>query len=87
MNHYANIRQHIKSGDLLAWSHRAPWWASLRDCKIALVRLFTRSEYCHVGIAWVLGGRVFVIEAVKPEVRIYPLSKLAPFYWVQVPAQ
>ena len=85
MNHYPNIRQHIKSGDLLAWSHRAPWWSSWRDFKIALVRLFTRSEYSHVGIAWRVGQRVFVIEAVMPAVRIFPLSQVLPFYWVPMP--
>ena len=40
------------------------------------------SEYSHVATAWVVGGRVFVIEAVVPLVRIYPLSKLGEFYWV-----
>jgi hypothetical protein len=85
MNHYQNIRQHIKSGDLLAWSHRAPWWSSWRNFKIALVRLFTRSEYCHVGTAWRVADRVFVIEAVMPAVRIFPLSQLTPFYWVPMP--
>lgn len=44
------------------------------------VRAFTQSEYSHVGTAWVIGERVFVIEAVTPLVRIFPLSKLLPFY-------
>jgi len=77
---YAEARPLIRSGDLLAWSHRAPWWRSWHDCKIALVRAFTQSEYSHVGTAWVVGGRVFVIEAVMPLVRIYPLSKAVEFY-------
>lgn len=77
---YTDARPLIKSGDLLAWSHRG--WCSWYDLQIQAVRIFTRSEYSHVGIAWVIGGRVFVLEAVKPLVRIFPLSKLVPFYWL-----
>jgi hypothetical protein len=81
---YEEIRENIKSGDLLGWSHRG--WKSFHDIKIQLVRFFTQSEYSHVGTAWVIGSRVFVIEAVVPLVRIYPLSKLESFYWVQMNA-
>ena len=81
---YDEIRSNIKSGDLLAWSHRG--WKSWSDIKIQLVRFFTQSEYSHVGTAWVIGSRVFVIEAVMPLVRIYPLSKLESFYWIQMNA-
>lgn len=78
---YADARPKIKSGDLLAWSHRGlkSWY----DLQIQIVRMFTRSEYSHVGIAWVIGGRVFVIEAVSGGIRIFPLSRLAPFYLLQ----
>lgn len=75
---YSEIRSQIKSGDLLAWSHIGI--KSWHDFKIWLVRLFMRSEYSHVGTAWVIGERVFVIEAVMPLVRIYPLSSLGDFY-------
>jgi hypothetical protein len=78
MKKYIEYRSQIKSGDLLAWSHRG--WGSWRDFKIQMVRVFTRSEYSHVGIAWVVGKRVFVIEAVEPMVRAFPLSKLGSFY-------
>jgi hypothetical protein len=30
----------------------------------------------------VQGGRVFCLEAVVPEIRIFPLSKLGEFYWI-----
>lgn len=80
MAEYEKIRSVIKSGDILAWSHRK--WSSWYDLQIQAVRFFTQSEYCHVGTAWVVGGRVFVIEAVTPKVRIYPLSKLLPFYLI-----
>jgi hypothetical protein len=85
MPSYAAQRHEIKSGDLLAWSHRK--WGSLYDIKIQAVRLFTMSEYSHVGIAWVVSGRVFVIEAVEPMVRIYPLSKLGSFYHIPLGAE
>lgn len=51
-----------------------------------MVRVFTRSVYCHVGITWVIAGRVFVLEAVSAGVRIFPLSRLLPFYWVPLRA-
>ena len=84
---YADARPLIRSGDLLAWSHRAPWYRSWYDFKIALVRMFTMSEYSHVATAWVVGGRVFAIEAVMPLVRIYPLSKLGEFYHLPLGAK
>lgn len=81
---YRQARPLIRSGDLLGWSHRGV--RSWHDLKIWLVRMFTRSEYSHVGTAWVVGNRVFVIEAVIPLVRIYPLSKLGDFYWFPLEA-
>lgn len=77
-NIYKEYRENIKSGDLLAWSHRG--WNSWSDIKIQIVRIFRRSEYSHVGTAWMVGNRVFVIEAVEPCARVYPLSKLGNFY-------
>lgn len=81
---YSEIRSQIRSGDLLAWSHEG--WGSWYDIKIQLVRMFTRSEYSHVGVAWVVGDRVFVLEAVEPMARIYPLSKLGSFYHIPLKA-
>ena len=75
---YSEARATIRSGDILAWSHRGI--KSWHDLKIWFVRMFTRSEFSHIGTAWVIGDRVFVIEAVMPLVRIYPLSKLGDFY-------
>lgn len=80
MTNYEEIRPQIQSGDILAWSHKG--WKSFYDVQIQLVRMATRSEYSHIGVAWVVAGRVFVIEAVVPQVRIYPLSKEVPFYWI-----
>jgi len=75
---YADARPLIQSGAVIAWSHRKI--RSLYDFKVMLVRLFTMSEYCHVGIVLVMGGRVWVLEAVTPRVRLVPLSNLLPCY-------
>lgn len=81
--HYADARPLIRSGDLLAWTHRG--WGSWYDVQIQAVRAFTRSEYSHVGLAWVAGGRVWCIESVVPHIRAVPLRNLvAPhgLYWL-----
>lgn len=82
---YAEARNTLRSGDLLAWSHRK--WNTFHDIKIQAVRFFTQSEYSHVGMCWLSGGRVWVIEAVEPCVRIYPLSKLGTFYLTPLHAE
>lgn len=76
---YEAVRGHIKTGDLLAWSHRA--WGSWYDLQVQAVRFFTQSEYCHVGVAYTYLDRVLVFEAVGAGVRIFPLSRLVPFYF------
>lgn len=78
---YDIARDLIKSGDVLAWTHRG--WGSWYDLKLQLVRMWTRSEFCHVGVAWVVGDRVFVLEAVSSGVRIMPLSNLLPCFWIK----
>jgi hypothetical protein len=80
MNRYSDFRSNIKSGDLLAFTHRP--WKSVYDAKIQMVRVFTKSEYSHVGVAVVLGGRVWCLEAVTPKIRLYPLSKLGDFWHI-----
>lgn len=77
---YKDIRSNIKSGDLIAWSQRK--WDSLHNIEMQLIRIITRSEYVHVGTTWVVGERIFVIDAVMPKVRIFPLSNLLPFYLI-----
>lgn len=75
---YQSFRGTINSGDILAWTHRkvGSWY----DLKIMMVRLFQMSEYVHVGVAIVMGGRVWVLEAVSSGVRLVPLSNLLPCY-------
>lgn len=82
---YEDVRDQIRSGDLLAWSHRG--WGSLYDLQIQAIRVFDRTEYTHVGVAWCVAGRVFVVESVSSGVRIFPLSRLVPFYWLALGAE
>lgn len=71
---YLEYRSAIKSGDILVWS---------KDSLVpSIIRLFTKSEYSHVGIAWEYRGRKFVVEAVEPYIRIVPLSDRTPFYHI-----
>ena len=77
---YADARAAIKTGDVLAWSHRASPFASFYDFQMWIVRLFQRSEFSHVGISVVLAERVFVLESVSGGIRLMPLSKSLPCY-------
>lgn len=77
---YIQARPLIRSGDILAFSHGN--WKTWSGIKTNMVRIFTRSTYSHVGIAWVVGSRVFVLEAVKPRLRIFPLSQSGDFYLI-----
>jgi hypothetical protein len=77
---YETYRESIKSGDILAFSHEG--WKSWSDIKTQAVRIFTRSNYSHVGVAVVLAGRVMVLENVVPYARLYPLSQRGSFYHI-----
>ena len=79
---YKDYRKNIKSGDLLAWTHRG--WKSFYDIQIQAIRFFTQSEYSHVGIAWWSADRLFIIEALPPRVRIFPLSLAGDFYHIDI---
>ena len=81
---YSEYRNNIRSGDVLAWSHEG--WGSWHDFKVQMIRVFCRTEYTHVAIAWEQGGRLFAIENVVPCARIYPLSKLGSFYHIPMEA-
>ena len=82
MQNYKEVRDQIRSGDLIAFTHRS--WKTWHDIKVQIVRFFTQSEYSHVAIAWVTSGRVFLLEAVMPLTRIYPLSLSGDFYWIEM---
>lgn len=77
---YTNYRDTIRSGDLLIWSKGTNSFVG--NILLFIIRLFTMSEYTHVGIAWKIGNRLFVIEANMPSVRIIPLSSFSKFYHI-----
>lgn len=77
---YKNIRDQIKTGDLLVWKNDRLNFLSNLFLKI--VRFFTSSEFAHVAIAWRVRDRLFVIEATIPSIRIYPVSKFDEFYHI-----
>lgn len=70
----------IKSGDLLAWgSQKSVGFSGFLE---KTIRVFTMSEYCHVGVAHVESGKVLVFEAISPSVRLSPLTIDRPFYHI-----
>lgn len=79
---YKDRRDKIRSGDLLIWSNGQP--EPITNFITTIIRLFTSSEYSHVGVAWKIKGRLFVVEATVPVVRIVPVSDKEEFYRVPV---
>lgn len=77
---YKDNRHLIKTGDLIGFSTGG--WSNWHDIQVSMVRMATRSEYSHVAVAWVVAGRVLLLEAVGAGVRIYPLSNDLPCYWI-----
>jgi hypothetical protein len=71
---YDDARPLMKSGDVVAFRHN--------NIASRIIRAATGSDYSHVGMVWPVAGRVMILEAVMPKIRIFPLSKLLPFYWV-----
>ena len=77
---YSEYKKNIKSGDLLVWNKGEESFKS--KLVLFIIRLFTLSEYSHVGIAWKVSDRLFIIEATIPRVRIVPLSNQDGFYHI-----
>ncbi len=77
---YVQHRSQIRSGDLLVWSKNGH--SKLSNFILFIIKLFTQSTYAHVGIAWKIGKRLFVIEATIPQVRIIPVSEKDEFYHI-----
>ena len=72
---YADARNHIKSGDILAFRGRGPiaW----------IIRRVTGGSHTHVGVAWWLHNRLFVLEAVEGAgVQLRAASALGKFDWL-----
>ena len=69
---YSEIRDSLKSGDLVFYS-------SHNGIGDKIIKWWTKSEYSHVGVIWAVAGRVFLLEASAfGGVRLVPLSRRMP---------
>ncbi len=71
----AALRPQLRSGDLVF----------LREHTLMakVIRTFTRSDYCHCGVVWIVGQRVFLIEARYSQgVTLRLLSEAMPCDWI-----
>jgi len=82
---YSDCRDSLESGDIIVFSHYK--WASVYDLQVMAVRLFSFSEYTHVGVVVKIGGRVFLAESVTPVVRLVPLSNFAKDSFYVIPTR
>lgn len=78
---YSEIRSKIKTGDLIA-TDEAPI-DSFFGLVLSLYQKILGAKYTHVGVAVRMGGRVFVVEATPPEVRLVPISMFGDFKLIQ----
>lgn len=77
---YKEERYRMRSGDLLAWDKGRG--SILSTLTTSTIQLFTGSRYGHVGVVWTFAGRVFVIEASPPAVRLTPVSTINEFFYI-----
>ena len=78
---YSEIRDSLKTGDLVSWDKARV--NSIFGFILKLYQKILRPKSVHVGIVANIGGRIFVVEARPPCVRLYPLSLLENFYLVR----
>jgi len=79
---YSQYRNTIKSGDLLVWSDNGQSFFS--ELFLSMVRIFTASDFAHVGIAVKINNRLFVLEATLPKVQLIPVSNYDHFYHISM---
>lgn len=77
---YKECMRCVKTGDILAFT--GPKVGSRTHFFAYLVRLFTMSEYSHVGIAYKMENRLYLLEAQVPEVRITPMGDRGNYYLI-----
>jgi hypothetical protein len=72
---YCYAKKKIHSGDVIAFKGKS-WFSKV-------IKWWTKSDFTHVGIAWRVGDRLFVIEAGDFHgIRIMPASLQKPFYCI-----
>lgn len=86
MVEYEQIRNQIKTGDMLLWrDHKGGGLRSIIERWI--IRHGTASPYTHVGIAWVDHGRVWVMDITTKGCAPRLLSKCGDFDWSSAPIE
>jgi hypothetical protein len=82
--YYNDARELFKSGDIIGITGSN--WKSISGIVANGIRLFTNSDITHVSMILVFGGRVWIVEATPPVIRIVPLSHYLDkgFYWVSM---
>lgn len=75
-------RDNINSGDLLIWENSK--FSVVSNFYLNLIRLLTRSPYAHVAIAWRMEGRLYIVEATQPLVRLTPVRDSDEFFHVSM---
>lgn len=78
-------RSEIKSGDLLIWSNDK--FSSKSNFYLNGIRTFTRSEYAHTATAWNVEGRLMIVEATQPVVRLNPVRDHDEFFHIAMPVE
>ena len=76
MSEYQEIRNQLKSGDIIAFTDAGIFggW---------LIRTFTKGPYAHVGVVWKIGDRIFILEdRLRSGVSIRSLSRVGNFDWI-----
>ena len=77
---YTEVRDSIKTGDILLWQGSSIY--------ARIIRLWTGSSYTHVGMAWVVGGRILILQADPGTgVEVAPVSGNLPMVWVSRPKE
>lgn len=85
MKTYAEIRNQIKTGDMLLWRDSGEGSLRTRLERLA-VKHGTASPYTHVGVAWAEYGRVWVMEMTTHGCAPRLLSSCGNFDWAPSPS-
>lgn len=78
---YSQVRDTIRTGDLLAW--RITKASGIFDFILMIYQKVFKAKFSHVAIALRIGDRLFAVEAVPKAVRLIPLSMLGNFYLIR----
>lgn len=78
---YSEIRDTIKTGDLVSW--KAGKINSIFSFILYVYQKILKPKSVHVGIVVNIGGRLLVVEARPPAIRIFPLSMMENFYLIR----